>query len=251
MKLFDEILPKLKNAHRVVVLTGAGVSAESGIKTFRDPDGLWAKFNPAELASMKGFLANPKLVSEWYEMRRNTAHTAKPNPGHYAIAEMQNIFPKFTLITQNVDRLHQRAGSENVIELHGNIVDNKCFKCGTPYTKEIKIEGENLPKCEVCGGLIRPDVVWFGEMLPEKALNKANQVSQEADVFFSIGTTAEVFPAGQLPLIAKDNGAFVIEINIKTTTLTPYIDVHLAYPSGVILPALIDYFKKMIKNDFK
>jgi NAD-dependent deacetylase len=166
MNVPEILLERLAEADHVVVLTGAGVSAESGIKTFRDPDGLWAKFNPAELASVDGFMSNPDMVWNWYQHRREIINSTKPNPGHFAIAKMQELFPKFTLITQNVDRLHQKAGSKEVFELHGNIIENHCFKCQQPFDDEIDYESKSPPKCKLCGGLIRPSVVWFGEMLP-------------------------------------------------------------------------------------
>ncbi|HPO63524.1 MAG TPA: Sir2 family NAD-dependent protein deacetylase, partial [Candidatus Kapabacteria bacterium] len=163
MEIPNELLEILHKVRKVVVLTGAGVSAESGIATFRDPNGLWTKMNPAELASVQGFMSNPKLVWSWYEHRRDIISSTKPNPGHYSIAEMQEIFTDFTLITQNVDRLHQAAGSKNVIELHGNIIDNHCQKCKKPFKGETSLPDEELPKCPECGGMIRPSVVWFGE----------------------------------------------------------------------------------------
>lgn len=242
------LLESLSNAESVVVLTGAGVSAESGIKTFRDPDGLWAKFNPMELASVNGFMSNPQRVWEWYQFRREVVNNAQPNPGHYAIAEMEKLFPQFTLITQNVDRLHQRAGSKNVLELHGNIIENHCFKCKEPYKKEIDLNSKELPICPLCGAYIRPSVVWFGEMLPEYELSKAYEVSDSCDVFFSVGTSAEVYPAANLPYQAKRNGAFVVEVNPNRTSFSHIADVCLTEPSGVILPILITEYKEYIKG---
>ncbi|MGA2296777.1 MAG: Sir2 family NAD-dependent protein deacetylase, partial [FCB group bacterium] len=162
MEIPDILIKQLQKAHHVAVLTGAGVSAESGIKTFRDPDGLWAKLNPQELASVDGFMANPEVVWSWYQHRLEIINNSKPNPGHYAIAEMEKLFPQFSMITQNVDRLHQRAGSTNVIELHGNIVENHCFDCHKPYALDTSPDYKTLPVCPQCGGRIRPSVVWFG-----------------------------------------------------------------------------------------
>ncbi len=249
MKFENNILDKLKNAQKVAVLTGAGVSAESGIKTFRDPDGLWAKFNPQELASVNGFLSNPKLVWSWYQERRRLIDSANPNPGHYAIAKMQELFDEFHLITQNVDRLHQKAGSENVIELHGNIIENHCQNCGKPFTEEVDLSTDELSVCTYCGGKIRPSVVWFGEMLPMDAITNAEKAAAECDVFFSAGTSAEVYPAANLPVIAKQNGAFLIEVNPHTTHLTPYADLHINEPSGVGLPGLIDSYEEYLKEN--
>jgi NAD-dependent deacetylase len=246
MEIPNILLEKLKSARHVAVMTGAGVSAESGIATFRDPDGLWAKFNPAELASMDGFMSNPELVWSWYQHRRDIIQSCKPNPGHYVIADMQKLFPKFTLITQNVDRLHQQAGSENVLELHGNIIDNHCSRCQRPYLEEIDLSEKDVPCCKHCGGIIRPSVVWFGEMLPADAIECATEASEDCDVFFSVGTSAEVYPAANLPLLARRNGAFIVEVNPNVTALTQYSDVQLRAASGIALPKLIEKFKNFI-----
>jgi len=166
-----------------------------------------------------------------------------PNPGHYALVEMEKHFTDFTLITQNVDGLHARAGSKNVLELHGNIARNKCFNCNRPYEGRITLEKDNLPRCD-CGGRIRPDVVWFGEMLPEGALNGAFDAAHRAELFFSVGTSALVHPAASLPLVARRNGAFLVEINLEPTPLTEYCDFSLHGPSGEILPLILDELKK-------
>ncbi len=240
----DDLINLLINSERVVVLTGAGVSAESGIKTFRDPDGLWAKFNPAELASMNGFMKNPELVWDWYQHRREIINKSEPNPGHLAIAQMHQLFSKFALITQNVDRLHHRAGSDNVIELHGNIIENYCVDCHTYYDEQIGENDLSLPKCKKCYGKIRPAVVWFGEMLPEAALIKADELSRNSQVFFSVGTSSEVYPAANLPLLAKENGAVVIEVNPNETAISRYMDYRFRMPSGEILPVIIERIKE-------
>ncbi|HPI21481.1 MAG TPA: NAD-dependent deacylase [Candidatus Kapabacteria bacterium] len=245
MEIPNELLEILHKVRKVVVLTGAGVSAESGIATFRDPNGLWTKMNPAELASVQGFMSNPKLVWSWYEHRRDIISSTKPNPGHYSIAEMQEIFTDFTLITQNVDRLHQAAGSKNVIELHGNIIDNHCQKCKKPFKGETSLPDEELPKCPECGGMIRPSVVWFGENLPLEALSSAEDAAESCEVFFSVGTSAEVYPAAALPIKAKQCGAVLIEVNPNQTALTKYADFRLEAPSGVALPILLEKLKKI------
>ena len=247
MEIPESLLQRLVKAEHVAVLTGAGVSAESGIKTFRDPDGLWAQFNPAELASVDGFMSNPELVWSWYQHRVEVVNNAKPNPGHYAIAEMQKLFPKFTLITQNVDRLHHRAGSDKVIELHGNIVENHCFDCKEPYNGETNLPDKKLPVCPKCGGRIRPSVVWFGEMLPVDALEAAEEAAYTCDVFFSVGTSAEVYPAANLPVAAKRAGAYVVEVNPNFTVLSSYVDAKLPAPSGEALSILLDEFRKYQK----
>ncbi len=249
MEIPQKLLEALSNADHVAMLTGAGVSAESGIKTFRDPDGLWTQFNPSELASIDGFMSNPELVWSWYQHRIEIIRNTKPNPGHYAIAEMEKMFNRFTLITQNVDRLHQQAGSKLVYELHGNIIDNHCFQCKMPYKEEIDISEKSVPTCPECGGLIRPSVVWFGEMLPFDALCAADEAAQQCDVFFSVGTSAEVYPAANIPHLAKKSGAFLVEVNPNLTALSYYADVKLGEPSGVTFPKLLEEFKKYKKEN--
>lgn len=244
MANIQKLIEILSHAKYVVVLTGAGVSAESGIKTFRDPDGLWAKYKPSELASAEAFMANSDLVWSWYQERRRIVHKAKPNPGHYAIAEMQNLFPKFTLITQNVDKKHQQAGSKKVIELHGSIIDNHCFDCKKPYRREIDLSKDELPICPDCGGKIRPSVVWFGEMLPAKAITDAGMAAQNCDVFFSVGTSAEVYPAAHLPIQAKNAGAYVVEVNPNVTSISGQMDLSLRNPAGEAMPFIVENLKK-------
>ncbi len=219
------------------MLTGAGVSAESGVPTFRGgEDSLWSKFDPRELASIDAFMANPKLVWEWYLWRRKLISEVKPNAGHIALANFGRKLTKFSLITQNVDNLHQQAGSEQVIELHGNIHRNKCYQCGGEMA-ESAIDLEKLPTCE-CGGLIRPDVVWFGEMLPEDNLEAAMSAARKAELFLSVGTSGEVFPAADLPIIAKRSGAYLVEINPDETRISPHADEVYRAQSGVVLAAL-------------
>jgi len=235
----DIMLDRIKKARWIAVLTGAGVSAESGVPTFRGENGLWKKFKPEELANFEAFIQNPQLVWEWYQYRRKLIQEVEPNPGHYALAAMEKKAPKFTLITQNVDGLHQRAGNKNVIELHGNILRNRCVDCNRIFT-ELEFDlSQGVPHCE-CGGLIRPDVVWFGEMLPEEALHKAYEASEKSDVFFSIGTSAVVYPAASLPGIAKSHGAYLIEINPEPTPVTGIAHVSIRGKSGEVLPKLIE-----------
>ena len=237
MFLSDSAREALRKSLSISVLTGAGISAESGIPTFRAKDGLWSKFRPEELANIQAFMKNPRLVWEWYQYRRKIITEAEPNPGHYALAQWEGQHDSFTLITQNVDGLHARAGSQNIIELHGNIMRNRCLSCGNvSETENVNLEGE-VPLC-VCGGMLRPDVVWFGEMLPPEAVNAAFHAAETADVFLSVGTSALVHPAASLPEIAKSSGAFLFEINLEPTPLTPHVDVFLEGPSGEILPEL-------------
>ncbi len=233
------LIEKLKTAQRVAVLTGAGVSAESGVPTFREAQtGLWAQYDPQELATPRAFRQNPKLVWEWYAWRRQLAAKAEPNPGHLALAEMGKRVPHFTLITQNVDGLHPRAGSRHVVALHGDITRTKCFADGRPVA--VWPETDQIPpRCPRCDGLLRPDVVWFGEGLPPDALGTAVSAARSCDLFFSIGTSALVQPAASLPIEALNSGAFVVEINLNETPLTPHIHLLLKGASGVILPKLI------------
>jgi NAD-dependent deacetylase len=243
---FDpEFIKKLIQAKSVCVLTGAGVSKESGVPTFRDADGLWKKFKSEELASMDAFMRNPELVWEWYLMRRKVVRDVKPNAGHEALVQLEALFSDFTLVTQNVDDLHRRAGSRNVLELHGNIERSFCMKCGKFGSGETDIverpDGKNiLPKCPHCGGLFRPDVVWFGEILPEEIFSDAVKASEDCEVFLSIGTSGAVFPAAGLPLLAKEAGAYVVEINPEYTELSDRMDATYLGPSGSVLPALLE-----------
>jgi NAD-dependent deacetylase len=239
-----ELVESLRSARYVVVLTGAGVSAESHIPTFRDAQtGLWAHYDPEELATPQAFRRNPRLVWEWYAWRRELVAQAKPNPGHLALAELERRLPEFTLITQNVDGLHQQAGSRNVIELHGNINRTKCFEEGEiidswPPTTELP------PHCPRCGGYLRPDVVWFGEMLSPQALRAAFAATERCDLFMSIGTSSLVQPAASLPFTALERGAVVVEINPDTTPLTSHVTYALQGAAGQILPRLTEALKQ-------
>jgi len=239
MTIPTELLKAFNCAKSIVVLTGAGVSAESGVPTFRDAQtGLWSNFNPEDLATPRAFRRNPRLVWEWYEWRRKLVAEAKPNSAHAALAEMEKILPEFHLITQNIDGLHQRAGSQKVVELHGNITRTKCFEEGTivPTWKET---GDVPPKCPNCGGLLRPDVVWFEEAMPEAETALAFRLSAHCDLFFSIGTSALVYPAASLPFEALQSGATVVEINPQSTALTEKADFVLTGPAGVVMPAVL------------
>ncbi len=241
--MLDQIINIACSSKRCVVLTGAGISAESGVPTFRGKEGLWGKFRPEELATMEAFMANPKIVWEWYNWRRQLISEVKPNPGHYAIAEMANLFDHFTLITQNVDDLHRIAGSNSILELHGNISKNKCLQCSEPYPDDITISPEEIPACPKCGGPIRPDVVWFGEMLNAKIIQKAFDESSRADLFLSIGTSAVVQPAASLPIEAKRSQATLVEVNVSRTPVTSITDFFVAEPSGEFLPKLVEGIK--------
>lgn len=239
MNFPPELIQFLKKADRVSVLTGAGVSQESGLRTFRDAQaGLWAQYKPEDLASPGAFARDPKLVWDWYAWRREAIKGVRPNPGHYALVDMENKISKFTLITQNVDGLHRFAGSRNVLELHGNILRVRCAECGT-FTEIWGDDSEDVPRCESCGGMLRPDVVWFGEALPRAELESAVGAAREAQVFFSIGTSGVVQPAAALAHAARNKGSVVVEINAEPTPLTPKTDFAFHGKSGEILPELV------------
>jgi NAD-dependent deacetylase len=238
----DALLDSLKTAVHITVLTGAGISAESGVPTFRQAQtGLWAQYDPHELATPTAFRRNAKLVWDWYAWRRELVGQAQPNPGHLALVELAGRAPNFTLVTQNVDNLHQRAGSQGVIELHGNIGRIKCAGDGRIITtwQEQQEQDETPPRCPDCNQYLRPDVVWFGENLPHSALEQAMLAARHCDLFFSIGTSALVQPAASLPLLAVENGAILVEINPDQTPLTRFADFALHGPAGELLPALI------------
>lgn len=244
VEVSDRLRDALRKAESVCVLTGAGVSAESGVPTFRGDDGLWKKFRPEELANFASFMKNPDLVWEWYHYRRKLIHEVLPNAGHVALAAMQDIVPDFTLVTQNVDNLHSRAGSRNVVELHGNIMRNYCIECGLFAMESEQHTSDRVPRCEHCGGLLRPDVVWFGELLPQGAFQKAVEAAQRCDLFLLVGTSGIVYPAASIPGIAREIGAFVVEINPERTDLSPGMSETLLGPSGAILPGLYSIMKE-------
>jgi NAD-dependent deacetylase len=229
------LISALRGSTRTVVLTGSGISAESGVPTFREAQtGLWARFDPQELVTPEAFERNPGLVWDWYAWRRKLVAEARPNPGHLAISGMQELFPDLTLVTQNVDGLHQRAGSREVIELHGNIRRTKCSLEGIEVGEYD--DTESPPVCPSCGTALRPGVVWFGEMLPPVALESASEASRGSDVFLSIGTSSLVYPAAALPFAALENGATLVEVNPGETPLTSRVDYVLRGPAGDVLP---------------
>lgn len=236
-----ELLDKLRTARTVVILTGAGISAESGLPTFRDQlTGLWAKYDPFELATRQAFEKNPRLVWDWYAWRRELASQVEPNPGHFALAEMEKHVPNFWLYTQNVDGLHRKAGSQNVYELHGNLHKFKCFEKNHPVPAENWDANSELPpRCPECGGRVRPDIVWFGENLPQDILHKATKLTDSCDIYFSIGTSGAVEPAASLPVMALQNGAIVVYINLEVTTGRKGRRYDFNGKAGQFLPALV------------
>lgn len=236
----ERVAERLKFSKKVLVLTGAGISKDSGIPTFRGEDGLWKKYRAEDLANPFAFQKNPELVWEWYRWRQGIIKKAKPNLGHTAIAEMEELFPDFLLVTQNVDNLHREAGSKKIVELHGNIFRSKCTSCGKMFTGEIR---DNLPVCE-CGGLLRPDIVWFGESLREENLNDSFEFAHNCDFCFVVGTSAIVYPAAQLPYSAKGSGAFLVEINPSPTPVTTLADVSFQESASKILPHILSLYKK-------
>lgn len=235
----DALLERLRSAPRLAVLTGAGVSQESGLRTFRDAQtGLWAHHRPEDLASPQAFRRDPQLVWDWYAWRREAIKGVRPNPGHYALVEMERLVPDFTLITQNVDGLHRLAGSRRVLELHGNILRVRCSDCGV-FPENWPEDIQAVPRCEVCGGLLRPDVVWFGEPLPRSELEQAVEAARACQVFLSVGTSGVVQPAASLAYAARNRGATLVEINAEDTPLTPKVHFFLRGKSGELLPALL------------
>ncbi len=237
----ESLLTRLRQARRVVALTGAGVSAESGVPTFRDAQtGLWARYRPEELATPEAFARHPERVWAWYAWRRSLVQQAAPNPAHEALARMERLVPEFTLITQNVDGLHQRAGSQRVIELHGNLMRTVCAARRHLVERWDPVPEGEVPRCPYCGSLLRPDVVWFGEALPGEALEAARRAAEEADVMLVIGTSGLVYPAAALPALAAERGAYLIEVNPQETALSPIMHARLVGPAGKVLPRLVE-----------
>jgi NAD-dependent deacetylase len=228
----------LREASSVAALTGAGISAESGIPTFRGAGGLWREFRAEDLATPDAFARDPRLVWEWYDWRRGLIAKAEPNAGHRALAELEGRAARFTLITQNVDGLHDRAGSRNLLKVHGDIWMVRCTACWLEMRDDRVPLPELPPRCG-CGGLLRPGVVWFGEELPADVWRKAERAAREADVFLVAGTSAVVYPAAGLVPLAKAAGAKVIEVNLDETPFSEEVDCSLRGRAGELLPQLI------------
>jgi NAD-dependent deacetylase len=228
----------LRTAREVAVLTGAGISAESGLPTFRGSEGLWRGLDPMQVASREALQRDPELVWQFYHWRRELLRTARPNPGHLALVQLAAILPRLALITQNVDRLHQLAGSADVIELHGNLQELRCMACGMVVDRADE-PLEALPTCSACGGLLRPAVVLFGEMLPPNAWQRAAAAVRRADAMLVVGTSAAVYPAAGLIDLARESGARMIEINPQPAGITQSSDLCLVGPAGSILPRIL------------
>lgn len=245
----ESLIKKLQSTQHVVILTGAGVSAESGIPTFRDAlTGLWKNFDAEQLASEPGFLADPALVWGWYEWRRNRVLRTQPNSAHRAIAQLAEKVSKLTLITQNVDDLHERAGSQNVLHLHGSLHQARCISCEAPYVYPVETSIENQldtqsriepPKCDCCGEPVRPGVVWFGEQLPIKAWEQAKDACENCDLLMIIGTSGLVWPAADLPYIADKAGISIVQINPDITSFNSVAGYNLRGKAGEIMPKLV------------
>jgi NAD-dependent deacetylase len=246
IQIDKSLIDSLRKSESIVFFTGAGISSESGIPTFRGKDGIWNKLRPEELANFDAFMRNPEMVWEWYNHRKKIIHEAKPNAAHLAIAEMQNHFKNVTVVTQNIDNFHRRAGSSNIFELHGNIERNFCINCKKYYNEELDFSA-GVPKCD-CGGLIRPDVVWFGEYLPEDQFLGGEKAAINSDIFFVVGTSAVVYPAAGLVYTAKQSGSTIVEINIEETPLSSIANYSFFGKAGEILPRILEEYEVSFKS---
>jgi len=242
MKMFELIKDHIKDIKKIVFVTGAGISQESGIPTFRGKDGLWRNYDAMKLATIDAFYDNPKLVWEWYNERRKNIFAAQPNPGHKAIAELEK-YTKVVVLTQNIDGLHQKAGSSEVLELHGSIVKIKCSVCD--FKDEIITEFSEIPPLCECGNILRPDVVWFGESLSQDVWQKAMIFANQCDLMIIAGTSLVVSPANTLPIYAKQNNAILIEINPENTEMSSEMDLVIRNTSAITLPELVSVFSKV------
>lgn len=237
MKFDSTLIELLQNVKSVVIVTGSGVSAESGVPTFRGADGLWKQYRAEELATPGAFFANPKLVWEWYDWRRGIISKAEPNPAHEIVATMEKYYPAFLLVTQNVDGLHRKAGNEKMVEIHGNIWRVRCVEeLKESYLYDTPL-GSIPPKCD-CGALLRPAVIWFGEQLPVDAMNTAMERIQKCELLVTVGTSGVVHPVASFPLLAKSSSAAVVEINVDETPITSISDFSLKGKAGEVLPEL-------------
>ena len=241
--MFKSIEDQIKKFGEIVFVTGAGISQESGIPTFRGEDGLWRNHDAMKLATIDAFYDNPKLVWEWYNERRMNIFQAQPNPGHRAIAELEK-YVDVVVLTQNIDGLHQKSGSSNVLELHGSIVKIKCSVCD--YKEEILTEISNLPPLCKCGNMLRPDVVWFGELLPQDVWQDAMNFASKCDLMIIAGTSLVVSPANTLPIYAKQNNATLIEINPENTSMSREMNLVIRNTSAESLPELVSLFKNKL-----
>jgi NAD-dependent deacetylase len=241
MKMFELIKDQIKDIKKIVFVTGAGISQESGVPTFRGKDGLWRNYDVMKLATIDAFYDNPKLVWEWYNERRKNVFSVKPNLGHKAIAELEK-YANVMVLTQNIDGLHQKAGSTEVLELHGSIVKIKCSVCD--FKDQMTAEFSEIPPLCKCGNILRPDVVWFGESLPQDVWQKAMIVASQCDLMIIAGTSLVVSPANTLPIYAKQNNAILIEINPENTDMSSEMDLVIRNTSAIALPEFVSMFKE-------
>ena len=239
--MFDSIAEKIRDFRKIVFVTGAGISQESGIPTFRGNEGLWRNYDPMKLATIDAFYDDPKLVWEWYNDRRKNILNAQPNEGHKAIAELEK-YAEVVVLTQNIDGLHQRGGSTKVLELHGSIIKIKCTVCD--YNEEMKLEISTVPPMCKCGNILRPDVVWFGEGLPQDVWQEAIIHASQCDLMIIAGTSLVVSPANTLPLYAKQNNAFLLEINPENTEMSSEMNMEIRNSSAIALPKLVSLFRE-------
>ena len=239
--MFDSIAEKIRDFRKIVFVTGAGISQESGIPTFRGNEGLWRNYDPMKLATIDAFYDDPKLVWEWYNDRRKNILNAQPNEGHKAIAELEK-YAEVVVLTQNIDGLHQRGGSTKVLELHGSIIKIKCTVCD--YNEEMKSEISTVPPMCKCGNILRPDVVWFGEGLPQDVWQEAIIHASQCDLMIIAGTSLVVSPANTLPLYAKQNNAFLLEINPENTEMSSEMNIEIRNSSASALPKLVSLFRE-------
>ncbi len=241
MRMFESIKDHIKDIKKIVFVTGAGISQESGIPTFRGKDGLWRNYDAMKLATIDAFYDNPKLIWEWYNERRKNIFAAQPNLGHKAIAELEK-YTEVVVLTQNIDGLHQKAGSSEVLELHGSIIKIKCSVCD--FKDEIITEFSEVPPLCKCGNILRPDVVWFGESLPQDIWQKAMVFASQCDLMIIAGTSLVVSPANTLPIYAKQNNAILIEINPENTEMSSEMDLIIRNTSAITLPEFVSMFKE-------
>jgi NAD-dependent deacetylase len=239
----EKVVDRLSQTKFLLVITGAGISAESGIPTFRGSDGLWKNYRAEELATPRAFEQDPETVWQWYDWRRVIISNAQPNPGHLAIKELEDMFGNFLLITQNVDGIHGRTGIKNMIEIHGNLWRVRCTREGkTSMLLDVPLK-EIPPRCE-CGALLRPDVVWFGESIPTVALETSFRILEQCDTLIVVGTSGAVYPVASFPQTVKDKGGYVLEVNVEPTPISSIADASLYGNSGDILPMLVRWMKE-------
>lgn len=229
---------KISTSRNITMITGSGMSIESGIPSLRGKNGLWKSHRAEDLASPKAFYSNPSLVWEWYNWRREIIRNAKPNKAHYACVDLeQKLGEHFYIITQNIDELHQKAGNKNILEVHGSVWKTRCTKCGDKRENRAKLD--KLPKCQNCGGLLRPDVIWYGEAVTEEAMLKAFELLFASDVVIIVGTSGIVYPVAQFSSTAKDNGSYLIEINTDETPHSDMVDLSMREKAGDVLPLIV------------